>query len=82
MQAITLGLTHIGATYWHGGGWFWWPLIPLFWLALVGLIIFAVWRCAGRGRPIGSSAKNILAERFARGEIDVDDYRSRMEVLS
>jgi putative membrane protein len=34
------------------------------------------------GRPAASSAEQILAERLARGEIDPEEYRARMEALN
>lgn len=34
------------------------------------------------GRPATSSAEQILAERLARGEIDPEEYRARIEALN
>jgi len=54
-------------------------------LALVGLAIFAIVKLARRpassgvlleGRPSGGKALEILAERFAKGEVDAETYRS------
>jgi putative membrane protein len=74
-----------GAGPWGNGGgppFPFFPLIPLFWLAAFGLTVFLVARFA---RPRGSSgmdrAREILAERFARGEIAGDEYRARLEQL-
>jgi Short C-terminal domain len=44
---------------------------------LIGLLIFLFVR---RGRH-GSSAKAVLAERYARGEINADEYRERLANL-
>jgi putative membrane protein len=60
------------------------------WVTLVAAIVLAVvWiaRSTGTGSPRGStgapgSAEQILAERLARGEIDVEDYRARLAALS
>ena len=64
----------------------------LFWGALI-LVIVAMARYAGRDRRAGyppeppatpsgpPGAEEILAERFARGEIDADEYRERLDVL-
>jgi putative membrane protein len=55
----------------------------LFW----GLVIFgivAMARSWGRGdqvRRAPLTAEEILAERFARGEIDEVEYRERLDVL-
>jgi putative membrane protein len=64
----------------HDG--FWFPF-GLLWLALLG---FGIWFLFIRGRrarqPTGMErAQDILAERFARGEITGDEYRERLEQL-
>jgi len=81
--------------YWYGdhvGGWGYGLGIlamVLFWGALI-LVIVGMVRYAGRDRgggyppPTSSQpprAQEILAERFARGEIDADEYRQRLDVL-
>jgi putative membrane protein len=60
----------------HDGGW--WPLFGLLWLALLGTLIWLVVRQVTSRR---SSATHVLAERYARGEIDDDEYRKRLDVL-
>jgi putative membrane protein len=68
----------------------WWFLFfPLIWLVVVVLVIrFAAMRwgagCRGRGRdgrPGPERAQGILAERYARGEIGDDEYRTRLDRL-
>ena len=67
------------------GGWGpgpWWPIFPLLWVLLWGVLIFAVFRFRRGGRwQHGSSAVGVLAERYARGEITVQEYRERLGVL-
>jgi putative membrane protein len=70
------------ADCWHhgGGGWF---IFPLIWIAV---IVFVVWmfrrgRWGGPRRPHHQSAAEVLEHRFARGEIDDDEYRRRRSVL-
>jgi len=58
-------------------------LIPLFWLLIFATIITFVTvtrrrRDTTAGRRSGERA---LAERYAAGEIDADEYRSRRDVL-
>jgi putative membrane protein len=68
--------------HWHH--WFWfWPLVPLFWLLVLFLFLrLLFWR--GRRGPWGyygqrePDARAILAERYARGEITYDEYRERL----
>jgi putative membrane protein len=68
------------ADSWHGGH-AWWPLLWLLWLSLIGLLIFLFAR-RGRSRTGGdSSAEAILGERYARGEIDAEQYRERLDEL-
>ena len=65
----------------HEAGWHWWfaPFWILLWLALVVVVWrFAPWR-GRRDRRV--DARAILAERFARGEIDAAEYSARLEVL-
>lgn len=76
---------HMG---WGGG---WWMLI---WgaLMMVGLVVLVVWivrttATGGDSRGSGSddplaSARAILAERYARGELSTDEYRERLEELA
>ncbi|HKA69894.1 MAG TPA: SHOCT domain-containing protein [Actinomycetes bacterium] len=70
---------------WHGG-WMW--LTGLVWLlVIVGLVGLVVWLVIRTNRPADvsgtgtDSARRILAERFARGEIDADEYARRRELL-
>jgi putative membrane protein len=64
-----------------GAGWHWWfaPFWILLWVVVVLAVVrLAPWRRRWDRRP---SAAEILAERFARGEIDAAEYASRREVL-
>jgi putative membrane protein len=58
----------------------WWPLWLLFWAALVGTTIWLVLRRRGRRGP-HDGAREILAERFARGELSGEEYRARLDEL-
>jgi putative membrane protein len=68
--------------YGYGIGWGWMVLMPLAWIILFGLIVWAVLRLTprGPGRDAGTarreSAREVLDRRYAAGEIDGDDYRS------
>ncbi len=71
--------------HWWGGGWNWgWPMVVgmvLFW-TLIGVAIWALVRTVNAPRS-GShqSAEEILAERFARGEISAEEFQERRRVL-
>ena len=51
----------------------------LFWLIILVLVIwFLVSLISGKSTDeLGVSAKSILAERYARGEIDEEEYQKR-----
>jgi putative membrane protein len=67
-------MTHQG---WGGGPWF--LLFPVLWVALA-VTAFLVWRGRSNRRSSGS-AEEILAERYARGEISADELWERRDVL-
>ena len=67
--------------YHHSSGWGWLMMIG-FWLIMVAGVILV--RGATGSRSSGGSApaaQAILAERFARGEIDEIEFRARLAVL-
>jgi putative membrane protein len=77
----------------HNDGPGWWVLVPLFWFTAFILFFFLVarlgwWRrrhaCFDDREWRGDGAregKARLADRFASGEIDEQEYRSRLAVL-
>ena len=76
-----------------GAPWWWWlahllggVLGLVFWLALAGLIVWAITRFA-RGHPLAAtpppmSPMDVVRQRYARGEIDETTYMQMMERLS
>jgi putative membrane protein len=59
----------------------------LFWGTLIAGVVLLVRYLGGDRRQTASTtagvdARSLLAERFAKGEIDEDDYRQRLKVLS
>ena len=69
-----------------GGGWVVMAVLMLaFWALVVGglVALFRNRRPAGSdsGTTPGRSAENVLDERFARGEIDEQEYHARRAVL-
>ena len=78
----------------HGWGWgggiLMGVLMILFVVALITAIVLAIryltapQQTPGQGQPAGNTQdrpESLLAERFARGEIDEDEYRRGMAVL-
>jgi len=66
----------------EGLGFMW--LMPIFWLVILGLIIWAIVAVVGRsgesrgqGSPKTDSALEILKQRYARGEIGKEEYEQK-----
>ena len=72
----------------YGTGWGGWLLMTLVMVAFWALVIFgivALFRGPVQPGPRradgGGDAQRILDERFARGEIDAEEYHSRQSLL-
>ena len=64
----------------HNG--LWWLPFGLLWLALLGTAIWLVARTVRRREPSGvERGIDILAERYARGELSGEEYRERLDEL-
>lgn len=73
--------------YGWGMSWFGWTLMILIWLVVVAGVIWLVRALAGPrgsagGDAGGDSARRILDERFAAGEITPEDYEARRAALA
>ncbi|MEU2159200.1 hypothetical protein ABZ532_30030 [Streptomyces sp. NPDC019396] len=81
---------------WGWGGWFFMAMfMVLFWALVIGGIVALVRYLGGAhhdrqsARPVspgeqgwgGRRAEDLLAERFARGEIEEDEYKRRLALL-
>jgi putative membrane protein len=67
-----------------GGGWMWlWgPFMMALWAAAIAAVIWLVVRSTRpRERSSTDQARQILAERYARGEISGDEYWERLDQL-
>lgn len=78
---------HMWSDGWHG--WIFGPIMMFVFIAvMVMLIMFLVRRFGGSAggtlshRPAGNAPLDILKERFARGEIEKDEYEERRRILS
>lgn len=66
---------------WHGGWWWLWGAAMMtFWILLIAAAVYGLTRL--NGRPSGALPREILAERYARGEISTDEYRERVDQLN
>jgi len=59
-----------------GGGFMW-----LIWIVLIFGIVWAVGGPRSSTEPRPRTPRELLDERFARGDIDEDEYRSRRATL-
>jgi putative membrane protein len=75
---MTLFFTLASAGSDWDGGWHWFPF-ALLW---VGLAVLVTWLILRRRGPSGlDRARDILAERYARGDLTSDEYRERLDRL-
>lgn len=66
----------------NGWGWLGMTLMVLVTVAIVGLVIWVVARRPGEMQARDPSAREQLDARLARGEIDTQEYRERLDALS
>ena len=81
-----------GGHMWYGDGhmvgmhWGWW----IFWLVVVGFLVWLVARTTGSAANGGGSTpplsprqspEEILRERFAKGEITEEEFRERLRAI-
>ena len=74
--------------WWNNGmGWAGWVVMILAMVAVWALVVFAgiaIFRGMRNGRagtPTERDAAQLLDERFARGEIGIDEYHARQDAL-
>jgi len=68
---------HGWAGGWHGP---WWVIFPVLWIVIAGTVIWLVER-KRRPSSIMDRPLEVLADRYARGEIDVNEYRTRRDEI-
>ncbi|WP_207938990.1 SHOCT domain-containing protein [Actinomadura darangshiensis] len=93
LTTLATQVTALGPGHWHDGDApAFWPVFPitfgLFWLAVLATAFYFIRRRMNSGAAAAAAAadpmakaRSVLAERFARGEIDEDEYLMRMSAL-
>lgn len=74
---------------WHDAGGAWWIVMVImmvaFWGGMIWFLVVVTRHGAAGGRPPESASRptahEILHDRLARGEIDVEEYRQRLDAL-
>jgi putative membrane protein len=70
-------LTHGSDEWGHG----WWPLWPILWFVVIGTVVWLIVRRRPRRHDPLDRAREVLAERYARGELTSEEYRARLDGL-
>lgn len=69
----------------HDLGWGGWLMMTIgmggFWI-LLAVLVFALMRSGRQGGMPSLDAREILEQRFARGEIDAEEYQARLDILT
>lgn len=70
---------------WNGTSWWWWFVMSggmlLFWGFVAWIVVQVVRNDRDRPPAPVADPEAILAGRFARGEINAEEYHERLEVL-
>ena len=62
----------------HGGGMGWMAVWSLIWLAIIIGVVWVAARSLSRGTGADESPESILKRRYARGDIDREEYERRL----
>jgi putative membrane protein len=70
---------------WHdmdGSDWIWMTsMMVIFWGVVAVLVVALIRRSGPTGAGPQQTPEETLRQRLARGEIDIEEYRQRLEVL-
>jgi putative membrane protein len=64
-----------------GGWWIWGTLMMVVAIAVIALVVWLIVRNPRADDGRSTSARDILSERYARGEIDSEEYEERLRKL-
>ena len=66
---------------WNAATWWHWLPMTIIWLIVVGTIVWAAMSVFPAERHRGSTARTVLDERLARGQLDLEEYRRLRDEL-
>lgn len=66
---------------WHGTPWMWLSMVVFWSLFVVFLYYMLRGRASSGSGPSSARATEILAERFARGDISADEFRESRDII-
>ena len=71
------------ADHWDGDRPDWWPIFPIMWFLIIFGAIIAAVVISRRNRDAAGprAGEAVLAQRYAAGEIDEEEYAARRAVL-
>lgn len=64
-----------------GWGWMWIPGLVFMLVVAIAVVVAAVVLARGNSGGRGPGPREILAERYARGELSTEEYHERLEGL-
>ncbi len=67
--------------HWNDGGGTWWWAMGVMMIAFWAVVAWAVVTLVQRGDSGRHRAEDVLAERYARGEIDEREFKERRELI-
>ncbi len=74
--------THGYGHMWGGGAhWIFGPVMMILFVGLIVAVVVLIVRWLGGAGARPKAAQDILEERFARGEIDKDEFEARRQAL-
>jgi putative membrane protein len=75
------GITLLPLLAHHADGHAWWPLWPLAWAVLIGTAALVIVRRRDRRADPLDRAREVLAERYASGELTSQEDLARLDDL-
>ena len=86
MMGNYFGNSMMGFGYGYGAGWLGMILMILFWTLVITLIVMLVRGLVGQNKKYsddnGNSAMDILKERYAKGEINKEEFKTKKKDLN